>query len=167
MRLPSRLTRFLFHRLVERFLLASHKPDFVVGEAEDPYLRRWHVIGRNRWLNVYFHQFLRSDDDRALHDHPWVNMSIVLAGSYVEVVPTRGATVRRIERMPGAVVVRSARAAHRVEMAADKACYTLFITGPKVRSWGFWCDRGWIHWREFTAGPKGEVVGRGCGENTP
>lgn len=26
----------------------------------------------------------RSDDDRALHDHPWVNMSILLEGTYTE-----------------------------------------------------------------------------------
>lgn len=41
---------------------------------------------------------------------------------------------------------------------------SLFIAGPKVREWGFHCPNGWVHWREFTAGDRGELVGRGCGE---
>jgi hypothetical protein len=40
--------------------------------------------------------------------------------------------------------------------------WTLFVTGPRVRSWGFWCAHGWRHWKTFTAGPRGETVGRGC-----
>ena len=59
-------------------------PDFIVGSETDPYLRRWHLLPRNRLFNVYLHNFCRSDDDRALHDHPWVNMSVLLSGSYME-----------------------------------------------------------------------------------
>jgi hypothetical protein len=33
-----------------------------------------------------------------------------------------------------------------------------------VREWGFHCPRRWVHWRQFTAGPNGETVGKGCGE---
>jgi hypothetical protein len=33
------------------------------------------------------HHTLRSDHDRALHDHPWWNISIVLRGGYWEVMP--------------------------------------------------------------------------------
>lgn len=33
------------------------------------------------------HKVKRSDHDRALHDHPWVNASIVLSGGYWEVSP--------------------------------------------------------------------------------
>lgn len=35
--------------------------------------------------------------------------------------------------------------------------WTLFITGRKVREWGFHCESGWVHWKMFTS--KG-----GCGE---
>ena len=35
------------------------------------YLSRWHIIPRNRYFNIYLHKFVGSDDDRALHDHPW------------------------------------------------------------------------------------------------
>ena len=46
----------------------AHKrpPNFVIGDPADPYLRRWYVIPRNPLFNIYLHQILRSDDDRAL-----------------------------------------------------------------------------------------------------
>jgi hypothetical protein len=66
-------------RLIAR--VTRRAPDFLIGGADDPYIRRWWVIPRNRWFNVYLHQFLRSDDDRALHDHPWANCSILLRGA--------------------------------------------------------------------------------------
>lgn len=60
-------------------------PNFVIGRPEDPYLLRWFLVPRNRFLNVYLHKFLRDDDDRALHDHPWWFVSVVLKGTYREV----------------------------------------------------------------------------------
>ena len=49
----------------------NREPDFIIGGHEAPYLRRHWLIPRNRFFNIYVHEFLRSDDDRALHDHPW------------------------------------------------------------------------------------------------
>lgn len=152
----------------------SRAPDFVIGGADRPYLRRWWLIPRNRFFNVYLHHFLRSDDDRALHDHPWVNVSIVLSGSYVEVMPTqdddpggwRTFMLTRL-RQRGSMVLRRPSAAHRVsllrdELGFERPCWSLFITGPKIREWGFWCPRGWVHWQAFTKpGSYGEV-GPGC-----
>ena len=68
-----------FERIADR-----RPPDFIVGGKEDPYMLRWWIIPRNRWFNVYLHNFLRSDDDRAHHDHPWWNFSILLRGEYTE-----------------------------------------------------------------------------------
>lgn len=158
-RLPRILRGWLLARLVR--VAERRPPDFVIGGGENPYLRRWWIIPRNRVFNVYLHHFLRSDDDRALHDHPWINLSVLLAGSYVEHMP--GGKALRVE---GDLIARGPRAAHRVALLADQdgemPVWTLFITGPKVREWGFHCPRGWRHWRDFTAGPRGERVGRGC-----
>lgn len=145
--------------------LLPRKPDKVIGGEDDPYLRRWYCI-RTPWFQVLLHQFLRSDDDRALHDHPWRSASLILRGQYVEVLPVNrnepsGATVRKLRR-PLRVYRRSAEDAHRVELIDCRPVWTLFFTGPYERSWGFWCRWGWRHWREFTAGERGEVVGRGC-----
>ncbi len=144
--------------------LANRRPaDIVIGGATRPYMRRWWVIPRNRALNIYLHKFLRDDDDRALHDHPWVNCSILLQGSYREILPTRGGTLTTVIRHAGDVVFRGPRSAHRIELIDGEPCWTLFLTGPRLRSWGFWCQgAGWVHWRLFTSGPNGETVGKGC-----
>lgn len=140
-------------------------PDFVIGPKDSPYLRRWWVIPRNRWFNIYLHNILHDDDDRALHDHPWANMSLVLKGGYWEVTPTG-----KFWRGRGSIVFRRATEAHRLALSWDSRttygspCWTLFITGPVVREWGFHCRTHWVHWREFVNSRDSGLVGRGCGE---
>jgi len=64
----------------------------------------------------------------------------------------------------GNIVVRSHEYKHR--MVVDEPCWTLFITGPSIREWGFWCPGGrFVPWQEFTEESEGvSSVGRGCGE---
>lgn len=130
-------------------------PDFVIGEG---YLLRWWIVPRNRFCNVYLHRINRSDDDRALHDHPWRNLSILLRGAYREVTP-EGSRVRRA----GAIVLRRATQLHRLEVV-DGPVWTLFVTGPRVREWGFQCPQGWVDWSVFTDPSDTGRIGRGCGE---
>ncbi|HEY4136472.1 MAG TPA: hypothetical protein VGO34_14805 [Alphaproteobacteria bacterium] len=139
-------------------------PDFIVGGADRPYLNRWFLIPRNRWFNVYLHQFLRDDDDRALHDHPWVNLSILLIGEYKEQTIRAGGIHVRSHRKAGAFKLRWPRASHRIELVDGRPCWTLFITGPKVRSWGFHCRQGWVDWTKFTDPNDTGRVGPGCGD---
>lgn len=143
-------------------------PDFIIGKPGSPYMRRWWVIPRNRRFNIYLHNIVRSDDDRALHDHPWWNVSIVLRGGYWEFVPVdiekpAGATIGRF-RGPGSIVFRRATAAHRLAIGAGATCWSLFITGPNVRDWGFWCPQGWKHWQKFVDMTNTGAIGPGCGE---
>lgn len=140
---------------------AAGKPDFIIGKGDDHYLRRWFVVPRNPYFNVYLHQFLRSDEDRALHDHPWWNVSILIDGRYIEHTISAGGVNRRIEYVAGDVKFRSAKYAHRVELV-DGECWSLFITGPRLREWGFHCPAGWKHWKEFTAPHNSGEIGRGC-----
>lgn len=170
MRLPSCILRRLHAVLMDR-VANRREPDFTVMNAGGPYLRRWWVIPRNRVFNIYLHQFVASDEDRALHDHPWINLSVLLDGAYREYMTHDRCRYREA----GDVVLRGPRAAHRVELfkrwvvrggevTGFVMCpvWTLFITGPRVRQWGFLCPQGWRHWKEFTAGKNGERVGRGC-----
>jgi hypothetical protein len=99
---------------------------------------------------------MHSDDDRALHDHPWSNLSILLWGTYIEHTPTGKKT-----RRTGAIHFRRGDAAHRIEV--DKPVWTLFITGPKYREWGFYCPQGWKHWKLFTD-QTGNKSGKGCND---
>lgn len=167
-------------------------PDQRIGTNDDPYLDRWFIIKKNRWFNIYLHHFHRSDDDRALHDHPWLfNMSWVLKGGYSEikfadklprVLPTSGAydsgeslpATMTVAVPEGTFKIRWGRAPHRVVLKRlnkigwrfgkryEQDVWTLFITGPKVFEWGFWCPKRRVPWRRFT-GADG-MRGQGCSE---
>lgn len=137
--------------------LVRGEPHFEIGGHERPYIRRWWLIPRNRVFNVYLHQILRSDDDRALHCHPWHNVSIVLSGCYREHL--RDGLSRL--RSAGCLIARDAETAHRLEII-DRPAWTLFLTGPRIRDWFFHCPQGLVHWRDFTNPLDTGTVGRGC-----
>ena len=40
--------------------------------------------------------------------------------------------------------------------------WSLFITGPVTREWGFHCPQGWRHWKDFTSYREVGEDGRGC-----
>lgn len=154
---------------IERFLekhFWSKMPNEIIGGDKDPYMLRWFIIPRNRLMNIYLHFFLRDDDDRALHDHPWWSISIPLTKGYIEV--THNAKGYRYQcRKPLRPILRSARKAHRIALFRDNGYpvqgWSLFITGPKIRSWGFHCPKGWIHWKDFTRKTaNGNEVSKGC-----
>jgi hypothetical protein len=158
------------------------RPDFIIGNPDDPYLERWWVIPRNRWFNVYLHHFLHSDDDRALHDHPWVNCSILLKGSYLEHLSDGGVKQRKAWRpwTPWRMTFRWPTSAHRVELFHENTwrpdehlgipcrgslpVWTLFLTGPTIREWGFICPNGWKHWKAFTKPGAPGQIGPGCND---
>jgi hypothetical protein len=126
---------------------------------------RWFIIPRNPWFNVYLHKFCRDDDDRAMHDHPWWFISIMLRGGYIE---HRSGLPTAIRKAPS-IAFRRATAQHRIELFRDddgKAapCWTLVITGRKKRTWGFWCPKGFVPWHEFVDHSNEGNVGKGCGE---
>jgi hypothetical protein len=135
----------------------SGGPHFVVGSPDRPYLLRWYGLPRNPWFNVYLHKFCRDDDDRALHDHPWPYWSLILRGGYWEVTWNG-----RRWHGPGSLLRRRAEHRHRVELLPGHPCWTLFLTGPRVREWGFWCPQGFVHWKAFTAPGDVGQVGKGC-----
>ena len=172
----KRIANWLFARLRSRHA-DTRAPDYIVG-ADSPdgaYLLRWYLIPRNRWLNIYLHQFLRDDDDRALHDHPWAWCSLLLQGQYIEHTIDAGGTHNRQLRDAGSLKVSGPWRAHRIELLPNtpdpanafetyprRPCWTLFITGPRMRRWGFHCPKGWVDFERFTKpGATGET-GAGC-----
>jgi hypothetical protein len=148
-------------RIIAR--VTRRDPDFVIGDRDVPYLLRWWIIPRNKVFNIYLHRFMRSDDDRALHDHPWANLSILLRGRYAEHTINAGGVNVRTERRAGEWKLRPfGSMAHRLELI-DGECWTIFITGPRYREWGFHCaEQGWIHWKRFTASDNRGEIGKGC-----
>ena len=140
------LARFLAMRITP-----EREPDFIIGGSDNPYMLRWYIIPRNRILNVYLHYINRSDDDRAPHDHPWPSLSLMLYGTLIEHVRTPSGVLECRAITAGSLVYRSAKFAHRLEVPRGRAAWTLFVTGPKIRSWGFYLCGGqrWIEWTDF------------------
>lgn len=162
--------------------LLAREPHQIIGRPDDPYLLRWYVIPRNRFINVYLHKFMRSDVD-TLHDHPWWFVSLILRGGYVEVSETRFtrkmAALCRTSvfdvRSPfwrRCIAYRPATYRHQVKLpienGVEQPCWTLIITGRNTRTWGFWCparDRvghrvgeRFVPWKEFGDAGCGEVA---------
>lgn len=114
----------------------------IVHEDDRPYLERYHVVETSH-IQIRIHHWLSSDDQRAPHDHPWANATTVLDGQLLEHTD-HGAFALG----PGSVVTRRPTDPHRIELVTPEA-WTLFVTGPIVRRWGFHTDHGWIHWRDW------------------
>jgi len=142
----------------------DHKPDMVIGgDSSDPYMLRWYITPRDPDNGgIYLHKFLKSDDDRALHDHPWPSQSIVLSGEYREIFKDNTGITRVRSIHAGNMVDRPANFAHRIEVI--KPGFTLFHYGPRTREWGFLCPQGWRHWTRFVDMQDRGAAGPGCGE---
>lgn len=133
------------------------RPSQIIGTG---YMYRWYIIPRNKFFNIYLHKFIGSDDDRALHDHPWASFSICLKGVLYELTPAVAALGYDCSRITaGKMRYRPATYAHRLMLGSESA-WTLFLTGPKIRSWGFLCPKGWQHWSTMTTS-DGKKIG-GC-----
>lgn len=139
--------------LVRRF---KRPPDLQIGVAGDPYMLRWYIFPRGNRPNIYLHCVLKDDDDRALHDHPYHSLSLILRGSYYENTPAG-----RFYREPGDLIYRPAAQPHRLEVCQGPV-WTLFFTGPRFREWGFHCPRGWVPWQDFVTPTEYGQTGRGC-----
>jgi hypothetical protein len=101
-----------------------------------------YVMVHTHWLGVYLHHFLRSDNDRHFHDHPWSFVTILLSGGYLEHTPEGTFWRRRFS-----VLWRPAEWQHWVEV--KRPVWTLMLRFPRRREWGFITDRGWVDWQTY------------------
>ncbi len=159
----KRVPAWLLKRLIadHKATVQSRKHDVRIpfDPTVAPYMLRWWKIKRNAFFNIYYHRVLRSDDDRALHDHPWWNFSIILAGSYFEHCINDGGVNVKTRYDAGAVRFRRAGTfAHRLELerydksvftVGEKPVHTIFITGPVLRRWGFHHPEQWVDAYDF------------------
>jgi hypothetical protein len=160
-RVPDWLLRKLlrsWHRTTE-----SRELDVRIPSSGPVYMKRWWRIKRNAFFNIYYHHVLRSDEDRALHDHPWWNFSIVLEGGYYEHCIADGGVHTKTWYPAGSVRFRrSGTFAHRLELEVaeiddelnvtrELPVKTIFITGPVLRRWGFHHPKQWVDAYEWDA----------------
>lgn len=94
------------------------------------YVRRWYI--ETPLFSARVHHWLHSDDSRNFHDHPWWFVTFVFAGGYTDVSPSGSQ-----EMQAPKIAFRPALHRHTVQVKSGGA-WTLLITGPKIRNWGFW-----------------------------
>lgn len=180
--------------------IAEHLPLRIIARNDflgsDVYLERYYICGkappypdsfderpkpRLEFLpTIYLHHFMRSDEDKELHNHPFAGTAFILAGGYSEerrflrsdtaeanakegrVFDTlealrhvqgesRYSVMRRTYR-PGSINRIAPDTFHRVDLLEEDA-WTIFTIGPKVQGWGFW-DRftgEFTPWRDHIA----------------
>lgn len=169
-RVVKQLPRWAVTRLLRWHWKNTARPEDVripTTESIPAYMLRWWKIRRNAFFNIYLHEVFRSDDDKALHDHPWWSFSIVLAGGYFEHTIAEGGVHHKRWFGPGAMQFRrSGTKAHRLQLellpelveeegnypARELPATTIFITGPTLRRWGFHHSERWVDaydWDEF------------------
>lgn len=126
-----------------------------VGADGDPYLDRLRII-QTPLFGVYLHHIHRADRERDPHDHPWSFASLVLAGSYEELVwpdkrqrdPIKPPMCVLRERGRWSLRSIGLGSAHIITEVRGPL-WTLVLTGPKRAEWGFWTHAGFVPWREY------------------
>lgn len=152
-------------RFIDRFIQAVRdnpktKRIPIGPNPEDPTYWRYFVIPRNRFFNIYLHNF-RHDDAEDLHDHRMANISILLQGQYYEerfaAMPIPGFPLPRTKReLVRKIKFRLPATPHRVVLRRDVhnrpiAIWSLFIGFPQIRDWGFWMEEdGRAFWLSHT-----------------
>lgn len=123
------------------------------SDSGDPYLLRVYLTQRKHGVDesdeqprrlpaVYLHYFFRGDEDRELHNHPWLRaLSWILTGGYTEERLEPDGFVAEYRHRPGTFNVLKRNTFHRVHLLQG-GCWTLFIAGervsePRGKDWGF------------------------------
>jgi len=116
-----------------------------------------------KWFGIYKHIIVKPDEDKHDHDHPWDFLSIVLEGSYADMVNGWW----NEHRKPLSIKFNKAEYHHKL-MAVQgpkNRCVTLVITGPRRREWGYVTNKGkydykdgsvtWVDNKEYRRMKKG------------
>ena len=107
-----------------------------LGIQNCPYAYRWVIIFFGYSIRV--HHFLRSDDKRFFHSHPWWFITLILKGSYTDVSPLGKDNLTRFK-------LRYRKADHQHYVDVPKSgCWTILITGKPMSKWGFWVNNKMI-----------------------
>jgi hypothetical protein len=102
-----------------------------LGALKCPYITRW--VFECSLFTLRLHHWIHSDDLRHMHDHPWDFISIVLWGNIAD-RSEEGDKKRRW------LSVSYFSAEHRHSVVVKDPCWTLLVTGPERRKWGYWVD---------------------------
>ena len=102
-----------------------------LGRSECPYAFRW-ILNFGPFA-FRLHKWIRSDDKRYFHDHPFSFVTIIIKGSYVDLSESEGSFGPIREKLTfGSIRFRRAEHRHYVEVPKSGAL-SFLITGPIVK----------------------------------
>lgn len=132
------------------------------------YLKRWSLAERDaegKAGRYYLHNIV-GPDKPFFHDHPWDFRVLVLSGGYIEMqLDEDGFEIEKAHLAGETREIRAERP-HFIKEVFPQT-WTLVVTSPVKRDWGFWHDETWIHHREFEGNRDVEVIFRnGYGGST-
>ena len=103
-----------------------------MGRKECPYLIRWTIVFFG--YSIRLHHWIRSDDKRFFHDHPFDFISIVLKGKYTNVTPEG-----KYKIYAGSIWFSEGNKRHYLDIPKEGVWTLLFCSKP-YRKWGFWVN---------------------------
>lgn len=129
------------------------KVEILTPDGKEVYLRRWYLARIPRLFSIRLHHILLPDTDRHPHDHPWPFLSIILWGGYNELWSRahsmwRGQWSCRFRCVRRFSFHRSTDL-HQIQQFHNGSTWSLFITGPEGRVWGFETPDGWMNFRDY------------------
>lgn len=159
--------------LIEYINGCNTKPYFHIGSnADGLYMERdWLIEKSDSAPAARIHKIRRSDLDRAAHNHPWRNFSVLLDGLYYELMPSQDGVedlsllpshlktgLSNIEpltvhiRRPGDVICRDFDVRHKIVVDPSHLPTSLFVTDVKRQEWGFFTESGFVHHEHYLFG---------------
>lgn len=126
----------------------------IKGADGSVYMYRYWLFNRydspkhaKRWPSIRLHHIMREDIDRHSHDHPWTwARTIIMKGWYIEERP--GDPLAYVREAGHTGLLRHG-SYHRIAEVSEGGVWTLFVTGPKVDSWGFLVDGKRVEYRDY------------------
>ncbi len=164
---------------------AIHRGHYIVipgRQDTDAYLARYWLTppkrdedGYSSASSIVLHQFIRGDDDGALHNYPYDFTTTILSGGYYEVMGERvPGPAGRITRHHGDITTditeytgplekdwtgrllgvgdQVSKQAHEIHMATNPLpnTWTLVQTGTRCNDWGFFPPgKPFVPWKQF------------------
>lgn len=116
-----------------------------LGNPKCPYCYRY-VLNLGLFA-IRVHKWVASDDLRALHDHPYCFITFILRGSYYDI-----SKVKTEKLTAGCIRYRPATYQHAVQLAGTMPCWSLVLSGPFIRQWGFWLNNKFIRREKYFKG---------------
>ena len=99
------------------------------------HFRRYAIL-ESKYLNLYIHYIHKEDLDQHLHNHPWNIFTVVLDGSYVELLENGVENNRKYLNFG----YHNRKAYHKILKLNTRYVKTLAIAFGKKSDWGYSVD---------------------------